>query len=42
MSEANTIESKTAKAKKMMLWFGMISITMTFAGLTSALSLIHI
>jgi len=36
MSEANTIESKTAKAKKMMLWFGMISITMTFAGLTSA------
>ena len=36
MSEANIIESKTAKAKKMMLWFGMISITMTFAGLTSA------
>ena len=36
MSEANTIESQTAKAKKMMLWFGMISITMTFAGLTSA------
>ena len=36
MSEAHTIESKTAKAKKMMLWFGMISITMTFAGLTSA------
>jgi len=36
MSEAHTIESKTAKAKKMMLWFGMISITMTFSGLTSA------
>jgi len=32
----NTFEAKTAKAKKMMLWFGMISITMTFAGLTSA------
>ena len=25
-----------AKAKKMMLWFGMISMTMMFAGLTSA------
>ena len=36
MSEADTIDSKTSKAKKMMLWFGMISITMTFAGLTSA------
>ena len=36
MSGVNVIESKTAKAKKMMLWFGMISITMTFAGLTSA------
>ena len=36
MSGVNIIESKTAKAKKMMLWFGMISITMTFAGLTSA------
>ena len=30
------IELKNRKAKKMMLWFGMISITMTFAGLTSA------
>ena len=36
MSGVNVIESKTAKAKKMMLWFCMISITMTFAGLTSA------
>ena len=27
---------KYPKQKKMMLWFGMISITMTFAGLTSA------
>ncbi len=27
---------KDKKAKKMMLWFGMISMTMTFAGLTSA------
>ncbi len=27
---------KNRRAKKMMLWFGMISITMTFAGLTSA------
>ena len=30
------IAEKNAKAKKMMLWFGMISMTMTFAGLTSA------
>ena len=36
MSEISSIESKVAKARKMMLWFGMISITMTFAGLTSA------
>ena len=36
MSEVSSIESKVAKARKMMLWFGMISITMTFAGLTSA------
>ena len=36
MSEVGSIESKVAKARKMMLWFGMISITMTFAGLTSA------
>ena len=30
------IELKKARAKKMMLWLGMISMTMTFAGLTSA------
>ena len=36
MTELNPIEIKVSKAKKMMLWFGMISITMTFAGLTSA------
>ena len=29
-------EEKLAKAKKMMLLFGLLSITMTFAGLTSA------
>ena len=32
----NPLDVKVSKAKKMMLWFGMISITMTFAGLTSA------
>ena len=36
MTMLNPIEVKISKAKKMMLWFGMISITMTFAGLTSA------
>ena len=36
MNEVSSIESKVAKARKKMLWFGMISITMTFAGLTSA------
>ena len=36
MTTVNPIEVKISKAKKMMLWFGMISITMTFAGLTSA------
>jgi len=36
MNVLNPIEVKVSKAKKMMLWFGMISITMTFAGLTSA------
>jgi len=36
MTALNPIEIKVSKAKKMMLWFGMISITMTFAGLTSA------
>ena len=30
------IHKNKARAKKMMLWFGMISMTMTFAGLTSA------
>ncbi|MCX2681796.1 cytochrome c oxidase subunit 3 [Galbibacter sp. EGI 63066] len=29
-------QEKRARAKKMMLWFGMISIVMMFAGLTSA------
>ena len=33
MKENGTINSKS---KKMMLWAGMISMTMTFAGLTSA------
>ena len=32
----STKEEKLAKAKKMMLLFGLLSITMTFAGLTSA------
>ena len=27
---------KTKRAKKMMLWFGLISLGMSFAGLTSA------
>ena len=36
MLDQEHFESKKRKAKKMMLWFGMISITMTFAGLTSA------
>ena len=36
MTISDPIEVKTSKAKKMMLWFGLISITMTFAGLTSA------
>jgi len=36
MIESGIVEVKINKAKKMMLWFGMISITMTFAGLTSA------
>lgn len=31
-----TEEEKNIRAKKMMLWFGMISIAMMFAGLTSA------
>jgi len=36
MTISDSIQVKTSKAKKMMLWFGLISITMTFAGLTSA------
>ena len=36
MSTLNPLDVKVSKAKRMMLWFGMISITMTFAGLTSA------
>ena len=36
MNTSNPINVKTNRAKKMMLWFGMISISMTFAGLTSA------
>lgn len=31
-----TTEEKTIRAKKMMLWFGIISLIMSFAGLTSA------
>ena len=31
-----TLQEKKGRAKKMMLWFGMISMTMMFAGLTSA------
>lgn len=31
-----TLEEKNNRAKKMMLWFGIISLTMSFAGLTSA------
>lgn len=31
-----TFDEKNTRAKKMMLWFGMASIVMTFAGLTSA------
>ena len=36
MTTLNPLDVKVSKAKKMMLWFGMISITMTFAVLTSA------
>jgi len=31
-----TIQQKTARAKKNMMWFAMLSMLMTFAGLTSA------
>ena len=36
MNTNDSISTKTNRAKKMMLWFGMISMSMTFAGLTSA------
>jgi len=36
MNTSDAIEVKNKRAKKMMLWFGMISMSMTFAGLTSA------
>ena len=36
MNTNDPIATKTNRAKKMMLWFGMISKSMTFAGLTSA------
>jgi len=32
----NSTDVKITRAKKMMLWFGIISLTMSFAGLTSA------
>ena len=35
LTEGN-FEQKNARAKKMMLWFAMVSIAMMFAGLTSA------
>ena len=31
-----TLEEKTNRSKKMMLWFGIVSLIMSFAGLTSA------
>ena len=31
-----TLQEKNNRAKKMMLWFGIISLIMSFAGLTSA------
>ena len=31
-----TLEEKNNRAKKMMLWFGIVSLIMSFAGLTSA------
>ena len=31
-----TLEEKNGRAKKMMLWFGIISLIMSFAGWTSA------
>jgi cytochrome c oxidase subunit 3 len=37
MSDKVEIDLKNTKAKKMMLWFGMISMAMMFAGLTSSI-----
>ncbi len=31
-----TVEEKASRAKKMMLWFGIVSLLMSFAGWTSA------
>src|SRR5690606_22552474 len=31
-----TLEEKNSRAKKMMLWFGIVSLIMSFAGWTSA------
>ena len=36
MTISDSIQVKTSKAKKMMLWFGIASLFMTFAGFTSA------
>lgn len=36
MNTNDSLQLKSNRAKKMMLWFGMISMSMTFAGLTSA------
>ena len=36
MTISDSIQVKTSKAKKMMLWFGITSLAMSFAGLTSA------
>ena len=36
LAAMDELETKQVRAKKMMLWVGMISISMTFAGLTSA------
>ena len=36
MNTSDSFEIKNKRAKKMMLWIGMISMSMTFAGLTSA------
>ena len=36
MNTNDSLTVKNSRAKKMMLWFGMISMSMTFAGLTSA------